>query len=238
MGLVLGVLCEDGVVIGSDSSRPNNARDTPIPCAPLQKTYLIGRDMVLGSTGDVGFAQRLEMVLRELREDSRFLEWDHFVIARIMVAEAWQEFQATRSDLVGFGALVGFQCATGVHLCELRPGDLQPEFKKPDVWFTALGRVGGTVSSLLGLLSRTVFHGRHPSLTEGIFVTVWALEHGQKLHPSCVCGPFHVAVLTAHAEDQPHPARMLSVEELTEWMDQVHRTEQQLEMIQIGKSVG
>jgi|GEM_PF-2506334 hypothetical protein len=235
MGLVVGLVCRDGVVIGSDSSRPHLAGETPDPYGPVQKTHVIGGDVLLGSTGNVGFAQRLEMVLRELREDSRFPEWDHFVIARSVVADAWKEFQATRSDLAGFGALMGFRCITGVHLCELRAGDLQPEFKGPPGWFTALGPARATANSLIGLLQRTVFQARQPQLAEGVLLTVWALEHARQLHPDRIRPPFHVALLAANAEDRPHPAWLLSPEQLDHWLHEVRRTEQQLETLPLGK---
>ncbi len=235
MGLVVGLVCTDGVVIGSDSSRPHSSGDTPEPEGPVQKTYVIGGDVLLGSTGQVGLVQRLEMLLRELREDSRFPEWDHFVIARSLVADAWKEFQATRSDLTGFGALVGFRCVTGVHLCELRAGDLQPEFKGPDSWFTALGPGRATANSLLGLLARTVFQNRTPMLSEGILAAVWALDHARQLHPGWIRRPFLVAVLATHADDRPHPAWLLSPEELSHWLQQVRQTEHQLETLPFGK---
>lgn len=234
MGLVVGLVCEDGVVIGSDSSRPNTDLGTPEPSGPVQKTYVIGGDVLLSTTGNVGFAQRLEMVLRELREDSRFPEWDHFVIARSLVADAWKEFQATRSQLGSFGALIGFRCITGVHLCELHPGDLQPEFKGPDNWFTALGPARATAHSLLGLLRRTVFQARRPRLSEGVFLAVWALEHACQLHPGWIRRPFHVALLATEAEDRPHPAWLLSAEQLADWLDKVRHTEQQLETLRLG----
>jgi len=237
MGLVVGLLCEDGVVIGSDSSRPSVASETPAPSGPLQKTHVIGGDVVLSSTGNVGFSQRLEMVLRELREDSRFPEWEHFVIARTLAADAWKEFQATGSDLVGFGALVAFRCATGIHLCELHTGDLQPEFKGPEAWFTGLGPGRAAAHSLLGLLARTIFQARRPILSEGIFTVLWALDHACQLHPGWIRQPFHVAVLVAEAEDRLHPAWLLSEEELADWLQQVHAAEQQLKNLPLGKNL-
>lgn len=205
------------------------------PYRPVQKTHVIGGDVLLSSIGNVGLAQRLERVVRELREDSRFPEWDQFVIARSLTADAWKEFQATQTNLAGFGALVGFRCATGVHLCELQAGDLQPEFKGPDAWFTALGPGRATANSLLGLLHRTLFQTRRPSLPEGVLATVWALDHARWLHPGWIHRPFHAAVLAAQAEDRPHPAWLLSTEELTHWLDQVRQIEQYLEALPLGK---
>ncbi|MCS7304486.1 MAG: hypothetical protein NZ602_05190 [Thermoguttaceae bacterium] len=231
MGLVVGLVCADGLVIGSDSSRPHSSGEMTATYGPVQKTHVIGEDVLLGSTGDVGFAQRLEVVLRELREDSRFPDWDHFVIARSIVADAWKEFQATQSDLAGFGALVGFRCATGLHLCELRVGDLQPEFKGPESWFTALGPAQATANSLVGLLHRTVFQRCPPRLADGVFVAVWALDHARQLHPDRIQYPFHVAILAANAQDRPRPAWLLSPEQLSHWLQQVRQAEDHLETL-------
>lgn len=225
MGLLVGLLCEDGVVIGSDSARPTRATG---PSGPCRNTHVIGGDLVLAATGNVGLAQRLGAVLRGLREDSRFHEWDHFAIARAIAAETLRDFAATRSDLAGFGALLGFACVTGFHLCEFSPGALQPEFKTPDAWFAAMGPGGATAGSLLGLFGRTLPGRRRPDLEDGTFAAAWALDHAMQLHPDRVLAPVQMAVLAARTDDASHPARLLAPDEVAECLQRVRRAEEQL----------
>jgi len=228
MSLLVGILCSDGVVIASDSSRAGGAGGPATAEQPVEKTRVVARDLVFAATGPVGLGQRLEATLGELREDSRFSEWQHMAIARSISAEAMRDFASTRSDLAGFGALVAFRCATGVHLCELTEGKLQPEFKGPESWFASMGRARATAESLLGLVHRTLFADRRPSLAEGVFAAAWSLEHAMRLRPGRVQGPPQIAVLADDPADPLCPARLLSPTELADVLGKVRRVEEHL----------
>jgi 20S proteasome alpha/beta subunit len=228
MSLLVGILCEDGVVIGSDSSRAAPAEGHPAVGQPVRKTHVVGGDVIFAATGPLGLAQRFELILRELREDSRFPEWDHFSIARSITAEAVREFASTHSDLAGFGALVAFGCATGLHLCEFAVGTLQPEFKRPDLWFVAMGPGRATAESLLGLVRRTFHADRTPTLDEGTLAAAWAIQHAVELSPGRVQAPLQIAVLAAEPVDPTRPARLLSDKELAEQLARVRQAESHL----------
>ena len=231
MSLLVGILCNDGVVIASDSSRASGVGGPAAVEQPLEKTRVVARDLIFAATGQVGLGQRLEATLGELREDSRFPQWQHMAIARRISAEAMRDFASTRSDLTGFGALVAFRCATGFHLCELTVGGLQPEFKGPESWSAAMGPARATAESLLGLVRRTLFADHPPSLEEGIFAAAWALEHAIRLRPGCVHGPPQIAVLADDPADPLQPARLLSEVELADELGKVRCVEQHLGQI-------
>jgi len=231
MSVIVGVLCSDGVVIGSDSSRTGGPGEAPALGQPVKRTHVVAGDLIFASTGQVGLGQRLEATLCELREDSRFPEWQHMAIARSISAEAMRDFASTRSDLAGFGALVAFRCATGFHLCEFTVGQLQPEFKRPESWFASLGPARATADSLLGLVHRTFITGGRPSLEEGIFAAAWALQHTIALRPGRVQGPPQIAVLTDHPADPIRPARLLSEVEVADELGKVRWVEEHLGQI-------
>ena len=231
MSLLVGILCQNGVVIASDSSRASGADGPATIEQPLEKTRVVARDLIFAATGQVGLGQRLEPTLRELREDSRFPEWQHMAIARSISAEAMRDFTATGSDLRGFGALVAFRCATGFHLCEFTVGGLQPEFKRPELWFASMGRARATAESLLGLVRRTLLADRRPSLEEGIFAAAWSLGHAIELRPGRVQGPPQIAVLADDPADPLRPARLLSEAEVADQLGKVRRVEEHLGQI-------
>lgn len=230
MSLLVGILCEDSVVIAADSSRPGPA-DAPTGGRPLRKLHLVAGDLMFASIGPVGLGQRLAATLTEIREDSRFPEWNHMTITRTISSEAIRDFHATGSDLAGFGALVAFRCATGLHLCELTVGQLQPEFKGPEPWYASMGLGRATADSLLGLAGRTLLAGGRLTPDEGVFAAVWALCHAIELQPGCVHGPPQIALLSG---DSPHvapQARLLTEVELADELGRVRRVEQHLEQM-------
>ncbi len=228
MGLIVGILCSDGVVVGSDSSRPSLADDPPAAHRPLRKVAVLGGDLVAACTGPVGLGQRFEQVLAELREDSRFHEWSPEVIARSIAAEALDEFARTRGDLRGFGALAGFACASGPRLCQFGMGDLQPEFLGAESWYAAMGPGRAAAESLLALLRRTLFSSGPLRMEHATLAVVWTLRHVIELAPGRAQGPMHVAVLSQGEMETGAAARLLSSGELAEQLERVRAAERHL----------
>jgi hypothetical protein len=60
MTLVLGVMCQDGVVIGADSAATYvDALGAPTIQQPTDKIWTISKEIILASSGDVGLSQRI-----------------------------------------------------------------------------------------------------------------------------------------------------------------------------------
>jgi 20S proteasome alpha/beta subunit len=72
MTVLVGVLCADGVVVGSDSSATfSAARNLNTIEQPVRKTFLVGSDVIFATTGAGGLGQRLEYILQGLRQQVR-----------------------------------------------------------------------------------------------------------------------------------------------------------------------
>ena len=70
MTVIVGVLCQDGVVVGSDSSATLTAiANQKTIEQSVQKTFIVGTDVIFTTAGEAGLAQRFEAVLRRLHQD-------------------------------------------------------------------------------------------------------------------------------------------------------------------------
>src|SRR5947208_15941015 len=67
MTVLVGVLCQDGVVIGSDSSATFTAGQFRTIEQPTKKTFVVEPDVILAGTGAAGFAQRFQAVVQQVR---------------------------------------------------------------------------------------------------------------------------------------------------------------------------
>ena len=67
MTVLVGVLCQEGVILGSDSSATFAAGNLNTIEQSVQKTFVIGNDVILATTGAGGLGQRLQHILQTLR---------------------------------------------------------------------------------------------------------------------------------------------------------------------------
>lgn len=228
MTVAVGVLCEDGVVVGSDSSGPPSATNLHTLQRPLERTLVVGKDVIVAGTGPAGLTQRFKAVVSELREDSRFAQLDRLVIAKNVSAAAIEDFASTQCPKQRFAALVAFTCRGGFHLCEFASSDLQPEIKTPDMWFASLGSGQSITDSLLALIRKVFFKASPPRLNEGVFAATWALVHAIELNTGGIQGPPQIAVLRRDLPELPFSAHLLTEAELYEHIDNVRGAEEHL----------
>lgn len=227
MTVIVGVLCQDGVILGADSSATFAAGQFVTIEQPTEKLFTVGADMVFAGTGDVGLVQRLGQVLERLRQDPDFFQKPRFDIACAISKATIEYFQFTHAPLNRLGALVAFRCADGFQLCEFGLNDLQPEFKTPRNWFSSMGSGQPITDPFLGLMRRVFFPVSQPKLSEAKFLVTWALEHAIDVNPGGIKGPIQLAELTPAGDGQPS-ARVLNKDELEEHSQNVENAEQYL----------
>lgn len=228
MTIVVGILCEDGVVVGSDSSATFTAGEFRTIEQPTEKTFVIGNDLVLSFTGQAGLAQRFHKLLSEVTLGSDFKKADCQGAANLIAHHAIQNFQFTGAPKGEFGALVAFACQKRFHLCEFAIRDFQPEHKTEKNWFVTMGCGQPITDPFLGMLSRAFFDSKPPKLQEGVFAAVWALDHAIELNPGGIKEPLQVATLACQNSDKFLSARLLAEEELQEHLASVRAAETHL----------
>jgi hypothetical protein len=223
MNLLVGALCEDGVVIGAFDSGGFDPADEP-----TANTLVVESDLILAGTGRVGLGQRFADVVTEIRSDSRFLDWNGLRIARTIAAQASDDFASTHCDRGQFGALVAFRSSDGPQLCEFAARDLQPELKTPDRRFVAMGPGRSLATHFLKFLDKVLFADSPPSLSEGVFAATWTLEYALGSLAGTGAGATRIAVLAPEAADMPFAARLLSDSERSDRIAEVRGAEAHL----------
>jgi 20S proteasome alpha/beta subunit len=230
MTILLGVLCQDGVVVGSDSSATfaATARLNTIEQS-VRKLFLVGSDVIFASTGGGGLGQRLNYLLAQLREQSPdWLALHPLDIAMRLSQAMLRNMQFTFLQPGQLGALVAFPCQGGFHLCEFALADFQPEMKTPDTWFVSMGSGQMITDPFFGLLRRTLFCEAQPTLAEGALAASWALHNAIQLNTGGINGPMQLAVLRRLAPDGPFEARLFGNDELTDHANAIQDIENYL----------
>jgi 20S proteasome alpha/beta subunit len=230
MTVLVGVLCTDGVVVGSDSSATFGAGPNLSTIEqPIQKTFIIGNDVIFATTGAGGLGQRLEYVLQVLRHQvQNWHDQHHWGVAVQISNRMLKNMQDTFVKPGQVGALVAFACQNAFRLCEFAVTDFQPEMKTTGNWFVSMGSGQLITDPFFGLLRRTLFRNAQPTLAEGVLAAYWALHNAIDLNTGGINGPVQLAVLRRSPAGSSFDARLLSDDELDEHRSAVQAVEEHL----------
>ena len=220
MTVIVGVLCEDGVVVGSDSSATFSASSLPTIEQRVPKTFVVGNDLIFAGTGQGGLSQRFGNILSRLRQDANFFASDRFNIATAICRTALQDFNSTFAQPGQLGALVAFACQNHFHLCEFSGADFQPEHKDGNTWFVTMGSGQLIADPFLAMVKQAFFSDQQPRLREGIFAVTWALDHTIRFNTGGINGPSQIAVLSRN-NGGTLVARLLDSNEIGEHLESV-----------------
>lgn len=231
MTLIVGLRCQDGVVIGSDSS---TTFTTSIPNLntieqPTKKVSIIENKIIVAGTGQVGLGQRFNATVEKSWGEGIFKGTNNtpLEIAKRLCAAGIKDFAETQARPGQYGALVAYPCGKKYCLCEFSVSDFQPELKDEKIWYVSMGSGQSIADPFLGLLRKVFWKSSPPKLPEGIFAVAWTLQHGIELNSGGINGPWQIAVLTPDDKADLR-ARLLDDAELAEHVDNVRGVEEHL----------
>src|SRR5437660_9463201 len=164
MTVIVGVLCSDGVVVGSDSSVTFTGGSIKTIEQLSKKTFKVGDDLSYSCTGAGGHGQRFDDVVSRLKVDKPLAKLKALDVGREIARVSTQDFGYTGANRGTFGALAGFSCANGFHLCEFAESDFQPDLKTREMWFCSMGSGQPITDPFLALARRTLFRDAQPKL--------------------------------------------------------------------------
>jgi hypothetical protein len=228
MNLVVGVLCEEGVVVGAAESRSSRAGAVDAAQDASANTFVVQGDLILAGSGRAGLGQRFAEVVGAIRSDSRFPKWTGMTVTKSICAEAVEDFAATRCDPGQFGALLAFAACDGFQLCEFAASDLQPELKTPDRWFASMGAGKPVADPFFAFLQRALFADSQPPLAEGLLLVTWVLDYAVGLDAGVGGNSVRIALLAEEHVDLPPSARVLSESALADCLGEVRAAERHL----------
>lgn len=214
MTAIVGVLCRNGLVIGSDSSVTFAAGQLRTIEQPTEKLTIVANTIIIAGTGQVGLGQRFNRVVEQAHADRVFR--NHQIdVAKELTKRAIADFSSTSATKGQYGALVGFLLNQKAYLCEFSEVDMQPEFKDERVWYCSMGSAQPITDPFLALMREVFWLEGPPSVQDGIFAVTWALEHAVAVNPGGVNGPVRLAVLELNERNELR-AHMLTADDLEE----------------------
>lgn len=230
MTALVGIACDDGIVIGTDSSSTLSAGEIPTIEQKTKKLFCVADKVIMAVTGSVGLAQRFQAIL-----ERAWAPGGHFAtnnlpaieIAKYLSREMLQDMGFTFIQKINVGALVAFEAEEKLHLVEYAVTDFQPEFKNQNPFFVSMGSGQVICDPFMGLMRRVFWQDDQPSVGLGLFTVAWTLEHVIGLNPGGIAGPAQIASLTRNAENKL-TAKVLSDNDLLEHRNFATKAEEHL----------
>jgi 20S proteasome alpha/beta subunit len=222
MTLIIGILCQDGVVVGSDGMATFGSLGQRTIQQPVKKLSQIGDCIAIGTSGPVGLGQRFAAALQDLWANKKLSGKASHEATTILQDAFWQyarrEFEAAKvtAPMLGQSALESAISYTVLAMpLDKKPCLIQfnqqcsPELATKDLPFIAVGSGQLLADSFLAFLRRIFWQNGLPKVSEGVLATVWSLEQAIRTNPGGVGPPIQVVTLEKVGADW-------KVKELTE----------------------
>ena len=221
MTLIVGLRCNNGVVVGTDSAMTLVSGQRHTIEQPLRrKIDIVQDDVIVAGTGAVGLGQRFIAILERFWKEPRNREANAVETGRQLAKAAVHDFAETGAKQGTYGALVALPCKGNMELIEFAISDFQPEVKTDDYWYASMGSGQAVADPLLGFIRHTFWGDSPPSRQDGVFAATMVLKLGCQMAPMGVAPPIQMAVL--RKDDQGNlKVRRVEEEELLEHEDNV-----------------
>lgn len=212
MTVLVGILCDDGVVIGADSAETlvHGAAFTTIEIPGAVKIQIIGSSVITATSGSVGLAQRFNKIMLALNNGGDLRMADVIEQGTFISEKIINDFRRTISARQqqpqngwGIGALVALPLNAKPELFEFDPIQFHPE-RRGDPGQDGKDRTSRIVSMgsgqviadpFLGFIRNLFWTSDKPKLKDAKVAVAWTLKHVISLNPGGVGGPQQLAVL-------------------------------------------
>lgn len=220
MTAVVGILCSDGVVIGTDSSMTMVAGTFRTIEQATEKLDVVDERIIIAGTGSVGHGQRFRNVVHKGWQDKQFVtERDgerrtSVDIFRNLSRAVISDFSETTTPNNAYGALLAMAVGQQPVLCEFEVNGFQPTLYTDKMWFCSMGSTQPITDPFLALTREIFWPDSQPTTSHAALAVTWALDHAIAVNPGGVNGPARIAVLERHQGN--FRARLLTDSEMQE----------------------
>ena len=201
MTAIVGILCQNGVVLGTDSSATFGSGRIRTIEQPTKKLSIIGGSIIFAGTGEVGLGQRFHAIVEKSWRNG-ILNKTAMEVAKHLSRLTIEDFSYTHLTPGNYGALVAFPAEGKFHLCEFALTDFQFEFKNDTLWYASLGATQHITDSFLALMRDIFWKTGPPPLSDGLFAATWTLDHAINVNVGGVKGPIQIATLSPDNKGQ------------------------------------
>jgi ATP-dependent protease HslVU (ClpYQ) peptidase subunit len=213
MTVIVGIRCEGGVVLGADSMVSYGAAlgQQQTIKQQAEKLYVIGQDVVLGTSGPVGLGQSYNSeVVSKVKNTGNRAKWKSVPLARKDLTKAMWDHAGKvwdRASVVAktVGMNIALQEANHETLIALPVKDepcllgfshqyesVEYDQQMPIV---SIGSGQLVADPFLAFIRRIFWPNSLPAINDGVFAAVWALTHTITSQPGGVGEPIQVVTL-------------------------------------------
>ena len=229
MTAVVGILCKNGIVIGSDSSATfGQGKQLRTIEQPTQKLCIIQDHILLAGTGAVGLDQRFCEIVNDAWNKNVFKN-PAVQIGKILSRAMIEDMGQTYLKPGRYGALVGFASGGTPQLCEFDLTEFQPELKDKKLWYCSIGSTQYLTDPFLALMREVYWGQSPPNLQDGLFATLWALKHAITLNVGGVNEPIQIGIL--ESKKGKYQARQIDNEEFEEVNQHIEETKEKMKSV-------
>lgn len=245
MTLIIGIKCRDGVVVGADGAATFQAMGQSTIRQETTKLDILENRVIVGVSGPIGLGQRIKAEIKSLWTDSKlgFGEQKPTEAMKTIRDTLWQkhigpELKIAQEAAGAIGQPLALQSAlVQTVVCLPLKGvpclfqfDQQgaPEEATDTLPFVAIGSGQFIADPFLAFLRRIFWRDCLPTVNDGIFTTLWALDHAIQTNPGGVSDPKQVMILErtqkvpqANPTNQIWKARQLQETEFQEHMEAI-----------------
>lgn len=224
MTLIVGIRCNNGVVIGSDSAMTFGAspQRPTIEQTLRKKIFVIENKLIVSGSGPIGHIQRFNDIVNECWKEKKLRCENPLEIGRELSKHAILDFRSTGAQFGKFTSLVAAPFKKNAELIEFYIDDFQPELKDKNNWYVSIGSGQNVADPLLGFVREAFWGDKPPSYQDGIFAATMVLELACKMVPIGVQGPIQMATLVRDSKKRGQlVARELSEHDLSEHKENV-----------------
>ena len=227
MTAVVGILCSDGVVLGTDSSMTLVSGRLKTIEQPTEKLAIVRDRIIIAGTGNIGHGQRFKNIVENAWENGGFAakreesEQKPVDICRNISRDTVADFTQTASQRDCYGALMAIPVGRKPILCEFSIDGFQPTLYTPEMWFCSMGSTQMITDPFLALMREIFWPTAQPTMGQAVLAVTWTLDHAIAVNPGGVNGPVQIAVLERHRSGD-FRARLILEDELAEhraWID-------------------
>lgn len=210
MTLVVGVLCTDGIVVGADGAATfSTAVGQPTVLQPVKKLSKIGNAHVVATSGPVGLGQMVAGTINVLLQTGELANVTpsqataslRQAMGQLIAAE--MQYAVKAAPVLGSTATTTVLCSTilaGPIAGQLRLYQFgvtgQPEEASPDLPFVSVGSGQPLADPFLAFLRAIFWKQSQPTTAEGVFATVWTLQHAIRTNTGGVAEPVQLMTIT------------------------------------------
>lgn len=210
MTLLVGVLCADGVVLGADSGVTFSALGQSTVMVPMSKVEVVHDSGLIAVSGPVGLGQQLTGEFGRLLK-AGLLKGPSYKVMGDLRGAFWNqmrpEYEAAKvaKETIGNVAVTNVLSTTLLAMnvggsARLFTFDQQgsPQEINGKMPVVSAGSGQHNADVFLAFLRGVYWDdGKTPSLAEGVFITLWALEQCIAVSPGMLQGPARIFTLIA-----------------------------------------